>query len=184
MTEERPVDLRGLDVDAPDVARASIKRFRRRILILGAWVLVFALAGLAIGVDTVHKREQNPIALIATAPSLNTSLGNYRVGSIDVGLLSVVALPHGQIGMKFVLHSDEPLGNCCGIYPRIATFTMGLTSEPSSRFAEVLLANPASIVSQSGTIDLLLTRGLAGSSEIVGRFTVDLHALGVRVPGG
>ena len=184
MSEERPFDLRGLDIDAPDVAKASIRRFRRRVLVLVAWVIVFALSGAAIAADAVHKHNENAVALIATASSLNTALGNYRVGGIDVGLLKVVALPGGQIGMKFVLHSDTPLGTCCNIYPHDANFSSSVTSEPGSRFAEVLLENPRSVVSPLDTIDMLLTSGDPGAGERLGRFTVDLRALGVHLAGG
>ena len=75
------------------------------------------------------------------------------MGAIDVGLLKVVALPGGQIGLKFVLHSDTPLGTCCNIYPHDANFSSSVTSEAGSRFAEVLLANPTSVVSPLDTID-------------------------------
>jgi len=60
-----------------------------------------------------------------------------------------VALPGGQIGLKFVLHSDTPLATCCNIYPHDANFSSSVTSEAGSRFAEVLLENPRCCASAS-----------------------------------
>ena len=48
MSDESPIDLRGLAVDEPEVMRASIHRFRRRAVILAAWIAVFAAASFAI----------------------------------------------------------------------------------------------------------------------------------------
>ncbi len=47
MSDERPIDLRALAVDEPEIVQASIRRFRRRVLVLAVWGLLFAAAGLA-----------------------------------------------------------------------------------------------------------------------------------------
>lgn len=45
MSEEYPLDLRGLaEVDAPEVVRGALRRFRRRLLGTGAVVLLAALS--------------------------------------------------------------------------------------------------------------------------------------------
>ena len=181
MSDERPIDLRGLDVDPPEVVRASIKRFRRRILLWAFWTLMFVAAGGAILAGVVHARNQDSLSLIATNPSINTSIGNYRVGSIDVGLLKVVRLPADQIGMQFVLHSDAPLGECCTIYPHVVIASEN-SNTSGGRFGEVLVSNPASDVSTAGTVDMLLIRSTPPTIRLP--FTVDLHALGVAGIGG
>lgn len=181
MSDERPIDLRGLDVDPPEVVRASIKRFRRRILLWAFWTLVFVAAGGAILGAVIHARNQVPQALIATNPSINASIGNYRVGSIDVGLLKVVRLPADQLGMEFVLHSDVPLAGCCSIFPNVASsYTNPVKS--GERFGQVFVSIPASLVSTAGTVDLQLIRSTPPT--IRESFTVDLHALGVAGIGG
>lgn len=183
MSDEIPLDLRSLAVDEPEVMRASIHRFRRRVVILVAWMMVFAAAAFAIAADAIQVRNQNPEALIATNPSENSALGNYQVGPIDVGLLKVVNLPNDQIGMQFVLHSADPLGLCCNVYPRLATSTNRIVSG-DSRFGEVLVVIPRSFVTQAGTFDLLLTSGDPNAPARYGTFTVDLRALHVQGIGG
>lgn len=181
MSDERPIDLRGLDVDPPEVVRASIKRFRRRVLLWAFWTVVFVAAGGAILGAVIHARNQVPQALIATNPSINASIGNYRVGAIDVGLLKVVRLPGNQLGMEFVLHSDVPLAGCCSICPDIATVSQA-SGAAGGRFAHVLVSIPASSVTDAGAVDMLLIRSTPPT--IRESFTVDLHALGVAGIGG
>ena len=181
MSDERPIDLRSLDVEPPEVVRASIQRFRRRILLWAFWTLVFVAAGSAILGAVVHGRNQDSQALIAADPSENTSIGNYRVGAIDVGLLKVVRLPGNQIGMEFVLHSDAPLAGCCSIFPHPATWSEN-SGAAGGRFGHVLVSIPASSVSSAGTLDMLLIRSTPPTIRLP--FTVDLHALGVAGIGG
>ena len=183
MSDEIPIDLRGLAVDEPEVMRASIRRFRRRVVILVAWMMVFAAAAFAIAADAIQVRNQNPEALIATNPSENSALGNYQVGPIDVGLVKVVNLPNDQIGMQFVLHSTGPLGLCCNIYPHLATSSNRIVSG-DSRFGEVLVVIERSYVTRTGPLDLLLTSGDPHAPASSGRFTVDLRALHVAGIGG
>ena len=103
-------------------------------------VVVFALAGTAIVVDAVHKRTHDPAVLVATGASINTHVGEYRVGAIDIGLLKVVEEENSSgamLGFQFVFHSDQPLpGRCCNLFPRQAQNISDLVAEPGGTFAE------------------------------------------------
>jgi hypothetical protein len=182
MSDERAIDLRGLDAATPEMARGAIERFRRRIIVFIAWLVVFALAGTAIIADTIHKRTHDPAVLVATGASINTHVGNYQVGAIDIGLLKVVEEVDDHLGVslgfQFVFHSEEPLpGRCCNLYPRQAQSTSDVVAEPGGRFAEQVVILPVSYTSPTGTIDMLLTDG---AGHKLGRFTVDLPALGIK----
>jgi hypothetical protein len=146
------------------------------------WLLVFAAAGAAIFAEQLHTRDQNPQALIATRPALNSTVGSYQVGPIDVGLLKVVRLPHNQIGMQFVLHSTAPLGNCCSLFPRLATGEARVAAG-DARFATLLVVEQVSDFSRSGTLDMSLVNS-DPSAPFKEGFTVDLRALHVTGIGG
>ena len=183
MSDEKPIDLRSLAVEGPEVVRASIRRFRRRVIIWSLWVVVFAAAGTAIVADNIHARDRNLIGLTATGNALNSTIGSYQVGQIDIGLLKVVRLPHDQVGMEFVFHSSSPLGTCCNLFPRLAINEGGI-APGTSRFGELLVIEQASDFGPSGRLEMLLTNADPNAPARLGSFTVDLNALNVTGIGG
>lgn len=184
MTDEQPTDLRSLEVSEPEVIRTSIRRFRRRVLILIVWGSLFAASAAAIVAATIHNRHESIEARIAAAPALNSEIGDYRVGGVDVGLLKVVRLSGDQIGMQFVFHSSAPLGDCCNLFPRDALPRTTLRPG-NAHFAEsfVVLSDYSDMMS-NGTLNMLLTNGDPNAPARLGRFTVDLNALHVEGIGG
>ena len=62
------------------------------------------------------------------------------------------------------------------LFPRQAQNISDLVAEPGGTFAEQVIVLPVSYTSTTGTIDMLLTDG---SGHRLGRFTVDLPAIGI-----
>ena len=183
MSDEQPVELRWLEVSEPEVVKASIHRFRRRVVILAAWGLLFASAAWAITAATIRNHQGTLEARVARAPAMNALIGDYEVGDIDVGLLKVVRLSGNEIGLQFVFHTADPFAPCCNLFPRQAapqsTLLDGNTD--STHFGELLVQIPESYVAKDGTLSMLLTNREGGR---LGRFTVDLPALHVEGIGG
>jgi hypothetical protein len=180
MSDERPIDLRALDATEPEVLKASIRRFRRRVLTWVAWGLVFAAAAAAIFAATVRNHQSNVEAQFAAAPVLNDAIGNYFVGGADVGLLKVARISGNRFGMQFVVHSDGSLGDCCNIFPQEALSDGTIPSTGGGRFREVLVVLPDSAAA-GGAVHLRLVSAQVGA---LGSFTVDLRSLHVEGIGG
>ncbi len=180
MNDERSIDLRALDATEPEVLKASIRRFRRRVLTWVAWGLLFAAAAAAIFAESVQDRQSNVERQFAAAPTLNGTIGNYLVGGADVGLLKVARLSGNRFGMQFVVHSDGSLVDCCNIFPQEALSDGTTPSAGDGRFREVLVVLPDSAAA-GGEVHLRLVSTQVGE---LGSFTVDLRSLQVEGIGG
>jgi hypothetical protein len=101
MSEQSPLDLRGLaDVDAPDVVRAALRTFRRRIVTRYVWMalLVVTLVAAAVWASTpTDLAGEVDNASLVVAPAGAT----WDVGGARVSLLEVAALDN-TVGLHFV----------------------------------------------------------------------------------
>ena len=123
--------------------------------------------------------EQDARVRIEAGTALNSETGHYMVGPIDVELVKVVQLPEEEVGMAFVMRSSSgSLEACCTIYPRLALARA--PGDPARGLsAHVYIVEPSSSLTPDGTIDMRLF-GHDPGPKLLGSFTVDLSALGVR----
>ncbi len=141
------------------------------------------LAGLVLFAACSHQAppistESQAAERIASSPALNSAIGDYRVGDIDVGLLKVVKLAGSEIGLEFVVHSSAPLGTCCDIFPHVALANAGRLPE-AGRFGQVFVVLDRSALSSNGTVVMTLIRGGKDVARL-GTFLVDLRSLEVH----
>jgi hypothetical protein len=148
-----------------------------------ATLLVAAAGLMSCSPDATVSTNTEARARIEAGTALNSAIGHYRAGAVDVELVKVVQLPEGAIGMAFVMRSNSgSLKGCCEIFPRI-----GLARAPGdptpgwSRHVYVLV--PSSYLVPDGTMDMRLF-GHDPGPKLLGSFTVDLSSLGVDgLPG-
>jgi len=117
-------------------------------------------------------------AQLESGLSLNTTSGHYRLGDTDIALTKVVALPHGQLGLRFVIGSQSLRGRCCSVFPRIALEGQSIASLPDGTYQVDIAEDPVS-AARDGSIRFHLFGGKPERS--LGFFRSDLSALGVRV---
>jgi hypothetical protein len=107
MSEQAPLDLRGLaDVDSPEVVRAALRRFRRRILTRYVWVLLaVVVAALAVWWGRTPTTLQQRVDAASTAASSETV---WHVKGLTVALDRVVDLGE-TVGLHFIVIPDDRL---------------------------------------------------------------------------
>lgn len=113
MSEQPPLDLRGLaDVDSPEVVRAALKTFRRRLWTRYVWVglaIVFAAAAFVWGGQPSDLREEIEASHLRSLPEQV-----WRVGGTSVALEEAADLGD-YMGLHFVVLPD-PGKNAPGIW--------------------------------------------------------------------
>jgi hypothetical protein len=149
----------------------------RRIPI--AALLVAAAAVTACSHPVTVSTQQEARARIDAGMALNSKAGHYTVGSVDVELVKVVQLSEEEIGMAFVMRSSlGSLEDCCTIFPRVALARAA--GDPVAGWSGlVYVVEPSSDLTPDGTIEMRLF-GHDPGPRLLGSFTVDLSALGVR----
>ena len=179
MTDEGPIDLSTLDASAPGIAEAVVRRFRWRVVL---WTVLAVVAGatlVILGVALVNGLTSAAPKLldIDRAPYANTEQATYTAGRVQIGLRKVASIGDGKLELDFLLYSDQPLAACCSLQPVGPGGETSARVGPGSaaRFSEVFVVVPDT-VGDLFDIEVLdqATRG------VLGRFTVDLAALGVR----
>ncbi len=142
--------------------------------LVGIGLLLAACSHQAPSIST----ESQAAETIAASPALNSAIGEYRVGDIDVGLLKVVKLSGREIGLQFVIHSSAPLGTCCDILPHVALANDSRGPE-EGHFGQVFVVLDMSALSSNGTVAMILIRGGKDVARL-GTFLVDLKSLHVQ----
>jgi len=105
MSDEAPLDLRALgDVDEPEVVRAALRRFRRRLWTRYVWVglaIVFAAVAFVVSNQPRDLGDEIDRADVAYLPSDAV----WDVRSVTVGIERVVDLGD-DVGFEFVVIPD------------------------------------------------------------------------------
>jgi hypothetical protein len=144
-----------------------------------AALLVAGAAVTACSHPVTVSTEQETRVRVDAGTALNSKTGHYTVGPIDVELVKVVQRPEEEIGMAFVMRSSpRSLGGCCTIFPRVALARAA--GDPAAGLSvHVYVVEPSSSVTSGATIDMRLVAHDPGP-KLLGSFTVELSALGVR----
>lgn len=179
MNQEPAIDLRALDTGDAQFVHEAARRFRRRMVIRAAWVLVFAVAIGAATFNLLNSRSEDVdyLAEQVAGKGVETD-GAYVVDGAEIGLLKVAALPSDRWGLDLVVHWDSPEGGV-GVF----ALTSGARSTVHSgwpvagRWAQTIVDVPMSVGRQ---FDLRL---IDPKNQVLGTFTVDLDALGVPEAG-
>src|SRR5438132_14357990 len=101
--DERPLDLRSLaEVDDAEVVRLAVRRFRRRVLVRSAWILLAALGIAALAVHSVREHDNDFRARIFEGPSWNGAVAVYRVAGTTVQVQKVTVIPGRRLGLVMV----------------------------------------------------------------------------------
>jgi len=173
MDNQPPLDLRSLgEVDSPEVIRAALASFRRRVVVRSLWAMLALLVGaaaiyaLAWSPNTVRDQIQG--ATIAAWPER----GAWDVDGARVVLLEVADLGEGTVGLQFAVAPDQRGHPWYGdeLHPAGTLQSVGYGLE---RYFEV----KAPI---DGRIEVrVLRHGTWGNGSADASFTIDLPALGV-----
>ncbi|MDP9331183.1 MAG: hypothetical protein M3P11_11165 [Actinomycetota bacterium] len=124
MSDDQPIDLQALDPhDTEDHARAAIRRFRWRVVLLTTVVIVAVAAGAIWGTSAyVRQRDRQrdeisvlrewaagPESQVAIAGGSNCSTPTYKVGYADVTVLQGLKYQGGWLLHLFVQGTGHPL---------------------------------------------------------------------------
>jgi hypothetical protein len=111
MNLEPPPDLRSLaDVDAPEVTKAALRGFRRRLLVRFFWFAV-TLTLVGVGVFYVAQLSRDDLASIDGTSDL-WQPASYEVGSAHLVVLRAVRLGD-DVGLHFVVSDPAALDDAC-----------------------------------------------------------------------
>ncbi len=186
MSHERPLGIRSLgEVEDAEILRGAVRRFRRRVLIRSAWILVVVLGVAAIVAGQLREYQRDYRTRIQTGAYWNGAEGTFRVGGTTVGVLKVTVIPGHRLGLELAVYPGKENGECYGIYPPGAFGARGLptgaaiyaqsfeaSSEACGTFTTELLVIP---IPTGRTIQMELVHG----SHPRVPFTIDLDALKV-----
>jgi len=121
MADQAPLDLRALaDVDSPEVVRAALKSFRRRLLTRYVWiglVVVLIAVGLWANARPDDLAEEVDAANPASFPDQVWRFDDASVALTEVGDLGM------DVGLHFVVIPDDPHAPS---YLEIAEATQGM----------------------------------------------------------
>ena len=100
--DDRPLDLRSLaDVDSPEVVRAALKTFRRRVLVRAGWVILAVGVGVALLLSLVTARSLSDRILRSHTQAYPAG-ATWDVGPVRFVLIRVSSLGDGRVGLELV----------------------------------------------------------------------------------
>ena len=109
---EQPLDLRSLaDIDSPDVVRAALRTFRRRVILRSLWGLLAGMVAVAIIYVATQPRslpDRITKASVAAHPGVTWDVGDVRIALVDVARLD------DHLGLHFVV-LGKPGSNAASI---------------------------------------------------------------------
>ncbi len=117
MTEEDPIDLRGLQPeDPPDQASLAIRRFRWRVVLVTVVALILVAGGAAWAASwALGERSQlqmlrdwasGPVSQTAIGGASNCRTPSYKVGYADVTVLEVTSLESGSVVYHLIIDGN------------------------------------------------------------------------------
>lgn len=187
---EDPIDLSALEIDDVDVVRHAVLRFRRRVLVRSAWVVLLLLAVAAIVGRRVEQQNGNFRGQIFEGGSWNGVIATYQVGVATVQVQKVTVIPGHRLGLVLLYAPARLSGKPVVLAPGFASIPCGSlapsvcvsygdprqsfsqSSEGCAAFCEVYLAIP---IPSGRDIPMSL---LIGRSTTI-PFTIDLDDLDV-----
>ncbi len=186
MNDESPIDLQLLDPEeTPDVVKGAMRRFRWRVVILTAVLVVVAasLIGWGVGEFLASRRIAEEIANAEPAKraimgdhtgAYTCNTADFELGSFQVAVLRGVPMPEGGWALHLVVHGDAPLASGTGRFmafvPKGAK-AVQIPAQAGTTWADAFVLTPNSL---GDSFDVEL-RDLQG--ELAGTFTVDAAEL-------
>jgi hypothetical protein len=173
--DDRPLDLRSLvDVDAPEVVRAALKTFRRRVLVRAGWVILALAVGTALLVSLVTARSLSERVLRSSTQAYPAG-ATWDVGSVRFVLIRVASLGDGRIGLELASAATPGSGvQVGGLSPIGIGGVQGETTGDSDWWFSLTPPADGRIAMRTRFDGPCDSAGPCGGS-----FTIDLRALGV-----
>ena len=190
MSEDMPMDLKALgDIESPEVVREALRRFRRRALRNGIWFLVAALligSWVVIGRSRVTLEERIQRAL-GVAPGAVYTVGNMTATLVRVADLGDVPDLGHRVGIHVLVVAQPRESAGSDTYTLVfqheaGTLSVGTSTRLNARAFDHWIQI---VVPADAKVPVDVYRECSGQacvprqSTSIGRFTIDLRALGV-----
>jgi hypothetical protein len=173
--DDRPLDLRSLvDVDSPEVVRAALKTFRRRVLVRAGWVILALAVGVALLFSLVSAHSLSERIFRSSTQAYPVG-ATWDVGQVRFVLIRVSSLSDGRVGLELASAAAPGSGmQVGGLSPIGVGGVEGETTGDSDWWFSLTPPGDGQIAMRAHFDGPCDPAGPCGGS-----FTIDLRALGV-----